>query len=378
MSEASLVLRAPSANRVYAQAAGALTLAEAHWVLGAHLGEVPALRARTVGGMEALEVRRAGEAAPGGASVSEDGDDRLGRLLASLSGTLGVLDVEQEDPVAPLLRPRTMPSLLRHPDDLETILKYPGKTNEQFTALLVNLAAALSTRRSGLFDGSLSLLDPLCGRGTTLHRALRLGLSPLGAEIDRKDVEAHRAFLTTWLRTHRYKHTVDSTRLTVRGEQLGIRWDAELAADKHALRAGDGQRLTVLGCDTTRLGEVLPARSIDALVADLPYGVQHGARTAGTWQRSPLEVLRAAAPGWRSLLRDGAGLALAVNRHTLDHAAATAVLAEAGLRVLSRDGAFRHRVDASIDRDVLLAIPTDHPRAEELCALGADQENLTS
>jgi hypothetical protein len=45
--------------------------------------------------------------------------------------------------------------------------------------------------------------------------------------------------------------------------------------------------------------------------------------------------------------------------------------------VLSRDGAFRHRVDQSIDRDILLAVPHDHPRAEELAALGADQANDT-
>jgi hypothetical protein len=371
MSEVSLLLRAPSANRVYAQAAGALSRAEAHWVLGAHLGAVPALRERRIGGMDALEVRR-----PAPTAAAEDG--RLDALLATLSGTLGVLDVQQEDPAAPenpLLRPRTLPDVLRHPSDLETTLRYRGKTNEQFTALLVNLAAALSARRDGLLDGTLDLLDPLCGRGTTLNRALRLGLSPVGAEIDRRDVEEYRAFLGTWLRTHRWKHTLETARLTVHGEQLGSRTEAELAPDKQTLRRGDGQRLTLLACDTARLGEVLPARSVDALVGDLPYGVQHGGRAGGTWQRSPLEVLRAAAPVWRSLLRDGAGLALAVNRRTLDHAEASAVLADAGLRVLSADGAFRHRVDQSIDRDVLLAVPDDHPRADELAALGTDQED---
>ena len=374
MSEVSLLLRAPSANRVYAQAAGALSRAEAHWVLGAHLGGVPALRERRIGGMGALEVRRP---APAAASAAPD-HRRLDALLATLSGTLGVLDVQQEDPAAPespLLRPRALPDVLRHPSDLETTLRYRGKTNEQFTALLVNLAAALSTRRDGLLDGTLDLLDPLCGRGTTLNRALRLGLSPVGAEIDRRDVEEYRAFLGTWLRTHRWKHTLETTRLTVHGEQLGSRTEAELAPDKQTLRRGDGQRLTLLGCDTARLGEVLPARSVDALVGDLPYGVQHGGRADGTWQRSPLEVLRTAAPGWRSLLRDGAGIALAVNRRTLDHAEASAVLADAGLRVLSADGAFRHRVDQSIDRDVLLAVPDDHPRADELAALGTDQED---
>ena len=364
MTSTMAVLRAPSANRVYASRSGPLAAAEAHWVLGAHLGAPSRVTERAVGGMDALRIEGL-----------EFGDGDALRLLGSLSGTLGVL--EQVDGGAgeegPLLRPLDIPSVLRHPDDLETILKYPGKTNEQFTALLVNLAAALSTRRAGLFDGTLTLLDPLCGRGTTLNRALRLGLSPLGAEIDRKDVEAYRAFLATWLRTHRYKHTVTDGRLTRHGKQLGIRIDAELAPDKQAQREGRGQTLTVYGCDTRELAHLLPARSVDAIVGDLPYGVQHGGRSAAGWQRSPLEVLAEAAPGWRSLLRDGGGMALAVNRHTLARSDATAVLADAGLRVISADGAFRHRVDQSIDRDVLLAIPTDHPQAEQLAALGTDE-----
>lgn len=390
MNEVSLVLRAPSANRVYAAAAGPLASAEAHWVLGAHLGTPPRLRERTVGGMDALEIQldHTGAASPAEAEVlvpeaSEPGSttETVGRLLGSLSATLGVLDVVRDGVAeggSPLLRPRDLPTTLHHPSDLETVLRYPGKTNEQFTALLVNLAAALSTRRAGLFDGSLALLDPMCGRGTTLNRALRLGLSPIGGEIDRKDVEVYSAFLGTWLRTHRYKHTLETSRLTVRGEQLGSRIDAELAPDKQTLRAGRGQRLTLLGCDTARLGELLPAASVDALVTDLPYGVQHGSRAGGSWQRSPLEVLQAAAPGWRKLLRQGAGLALAINRHTLSHDQASAVLADAGLRVLSADGAFRHRVDQSIDRDILLAVPTDHPHAEELAALANHQENHSS
>lgn len=376
MTQVSLAVRAPSANRVYAQAAGALALAEAHWVLGAHRGTVPVVSERVVGGMDALEVHTDDDAAPATAAT--------GRLLGSPSSTLGVLDVVEEPTTspavsaAPLLRPRDLPGILHHPADLETILRYPGKTNEQFTALLINLAAALSTRREGLFDGSLSLLDPLCGRGTTLNRALRLGLSPIGAEIDRKDIEEYRAFLGTWLRDHRLRHTLDSTRLTVHGEQLGTRLEVQLAPDKRTLRDGGGQHVTVLGCDTVRLGELLPDASVDALVADLPYGVQHGSRAGGAWQRSPLEVLRAAVPGWRRLLRDGAGLALAVNRRTLDHEQASAVLAGSGLQVLSPDGAFRHRVDRSIDRDVLLAVPSNHPRVEQLAALAADQENRTS
>jgi hypothetical protein len=369
MTSSLLVLRAPSANRVYTAAAGALTAREAHWVLGAHLGAPVPIREREIAGLEHLEIR------------AEDTDSVRG-LLATLSsafavfapqdGASGAADVGPgaADADEPLLRPVRLPHMLRHGSELETTLRYPGKTNEQFTALLVNLAAALSTRRARLLDGELSLLDPTCGRGTTLNRALRLGLSPTGADLDRKDLEAYRAFLVTWAKQRRLPHTQSSGRLRIPGQSPGSRWDLELAADRAAQRAGDTQGVHVLTCDTTHLDEVLPSRSVDSLVADLPYGVQHGARTE-SWQRSPLDLLQAAAPAWRSLLRDGGGMALALNRRTAPYESVRGILGEHGLEVVSRDGEFRHRVDQSIDRDVVLAVPSSHPQRERLHELAA-------
>ena len=154
MTQASLVTRAPSADRVCARAAGALARAGAHRVPGARLG------------------------------------------------------------AAPLLRPRELTDVLHHPAGLERILRCPGTNDEQFTAL------------------------------------------------------------------------------------LGTRIEADLAPDQRARNDGGGQHVTVLGCDTVRLGELLPAAS-------------------------------------------------------------------------------RQRVDRSIDRDVLRAVPTSHPRVEQLAALAADQEDHT-
>ncbi|MCL6422097.1 hypothetical protein Bequi_01610 [Brachybacterium sp. JHP9] len=359
MTDLLSLLRAPSANRVYAAQAGPLALAEARWVLGAHHGPSLAVRPEEVAGIEHLRIS------------SRDPEERIGpqstlpALAAQLSSAFAAfapVDLEGEE----LLRPARLPDVHHHASALETTLRYPGKTNEQFTALLLNLAAALSDRRAGILDGSLAVLDPICGRGTTLSRALRLGLSPVGADIDSADVDAYRAFLLTWAKQGRLKHSSRASRLTVSRRQLGTRFELELAKDKAAQRAGRAQRLTLLGCDTTELGSVLPSGSVDAIVADLPYGVQHGARSEARWSRSPLDLLGAAAPVWRSLLRAGGGMALAVNRHTAPFASARAVLAEHGFTVLSRDGEFRHRVDQSIDRDVILAVRSDHPRMAAL------------
>src|SRR6185295_13713680 len=87
--------------------------------------------------------------------------------------------------------------------------------NEAFTHLLVNLALAAG---AGAFDRVLAgepvrLLDPVCGRGTTLNRAVVYGLHAVGVEHDKRDVEAYEAFLLGWLQDKRLKHQVERARL---------------------------------------------------------------------------------------------------------------------------------------------------------------------
>ena len=83
-----------------------------------------------------------------------------------------------------LLRPVTPPEWRYLPDSLNTILKYPGKTNEQFTRLLVNLAegACLSLRDKP------TLLDPMCGQGPTLFEAALRGWNAVGLEVQEQPV----------------------------------------------------------------------------------------------------------------------------------------------------------------------------------------------
>jgi tRNA G10 N-methylase Trm11 len=119
----------------------------------------------------------------------------------------------------------------------------------------------------------------------------------------------------------------------------------------------DRRVVDVVHDDTTRVREHLGARTVDALAADLPYGVQHGATTAGRAARTPDALLEEALPAWREVLRPGAGVALSWNLRTLPrHRLVELVLAHGyELRRPADDDAFVHRVDRSITRDVLVA-----------------------
>jgi Putative RNA methylase family UPF0020 len=325
-----LVLLAPSSNRVYAGDAPAITAAESEIVVSAacpagFLGAVPT----SVEGIRYLAVELADEVDPS--------------ILGGLAATHAVFARE-----GPLLRPVRAPAGMRFDDDLLTIPKYPGKTNEQLTRVLLNVTLA-STDLPHL--GPLTVLDPLAGRGTTLSWALTLGHHAVGVEVERREVEAYAAFLTTWLRRKRLKHRIGSHSLRRNGVQLAEVLEAQVGRD-------DPHTLTVYAADTLSTADLLQRRRVDVVVTDAPYGVAHGSRGArGGRDRSPAQLLEAALPVWVSVLRPGGAVGIAWNTHGLSRDDLAALCGKAGLEVCD-DAPYRrfaHRVDAGIHRDLLIA-----------------------
>jgi len=344
----------PSHNRVYADAAPALARAEfAVLAAAAPDGAIDeeSVTESVIGGVPYVTFETGG--------LSQRDAD----LLANLSSLYALFEVTGEPP-RPVLRPVPLRRLDRFDDDLLTILKYQGKTNEQFTKLLLNVTLASSSSVSSVGapgTGRLAVLDPLCGRGTTLNQALMYGFDARGADIDARDVEAYAVFIQRWLKDKRLKHQADFSPVRRDRKVVARRLTAEFAATKDEYKAGDVQRLEVVETDTTRIGDFFRPASADLVVADLPYGVQHGSHVTGraggrTLARSPLDLLQAAAPAWARALRPGGALGISWNTLVTRRADAAGALAAAGLEVLdsARYRAFRHRVDQAITRDILI------------------------
>jgi SAM-dependent methyltransferase len=274
--------------------------------------------------------------------------------LSNLSAAYALFELTDDE----LLRPVPLTPLDRYDEDLLTILKYSGKTNEQFTKLLLNVTAlASSLTRDGL-DRPLRVLDPMCGRGTTLNQVLMYGWHASGVDLDRKDVEAYATFLKTWLEHKRLKHRLKVVQVRRDRKVIGRRLDAETAPTRERWDAGATQQVTVLTADTTTVAEHFRRESFDLLVVDLPYGVQHGSRGADRGlARNPTELLDAALPGWCEVLRPGGAMGLSWNTHVARRDDVVARLRGHGLDVLDRppyDG-FAHRVDQAILRDLVVA-----------------------
>jgi tRNA G10 N-methylase Trm11 len=315
---------------VYAGSAPAITAAEAEIVVSAAVpGGIGGAEPTTLEGVPYLSVELAEDVSP--------------TVLGGLAATYAVFCREGD-----LLRPVEAPAGLRLDDDLLTIPKYPGKTNEQLTRTLLNVTVAAADL--GHRD-RLTVLDPLAGRGTTLSWALALGYDAVGVEVERREVEAYAAFLTTWLRRKRLKHRIGMTTLRRSGQRLAEVLEAQVGRD-------DPQSLTVYAADTLMTAELLQRRRVDVVVTDAPYGVAHGSRGHSGRNRRPAELLEAALPVWVSVLRPGGAVGIAWNTHGLSRDVLVGLCSAAGLEVRD-DGPYRgfaHRVDAGIHRDLLVAV----------------------
>ncbi|MBO0812667.1 MAG: site-specific DNA-methyltransferase [Microlunatus sp.] len=325
-----LILITPSANRVFAGQAAGLTATELEICARFAVAEVGV---RTLAGVDYVGFETSDYPA-------------VAERVAGLSSAYAIFEQ-----VGDLLRPVELINTDRFADDLVTIPKYQGKTNEQFTRMLVNITAASMAREA---TGTVTLLDPLAGRGTTLSVGLTLGYDVAGVESDVKAVEAYAAFLKTYLRRKRLKHKAAIDPVRREGRSLGRKLQVEVTPD-----GSRTQQLTVFTGDTRQSAALFGKRRFDLVVADAPYGVVHGAShdDHGRRDRSPAGLLADALPVWAGQLKHGGALGISWNTYGLTREELAATATAAGLEPLA-DGPYLrlgHRVDASIHRDVFIA-----------------------
>lgn len=332
----------PSFNRVYTRSAPEVLAAEL------------AFTDRVVLGGRIVATRRVER---GGATFVElDVDEPLTpdelTVLVGLSSVYVLFEVRDD-----ALVPADVAAVAWYDDDLLTTLRYSGKTNEQFTQLLVNVAvaasdAATARRRAG---APVRLLDPMAGRGTTLNQGLMMGFDVTGIEVEQRDTDAYGQFLTTWLEGKRIKHRIQSW--TYRKGRPTTAHQTRVTIKRVVGGEPADQVVDIIHDDTLNAREHLKRSSADVLVADLPYGIQHGSRTA-QWgsSRDATGLLVEALPVWRSVLCGGGAMSLAWNRRMVARADLVALLVDAGFDVLDPDDrSFEHRVDRTISRDLVVA-----------------------
>jgi SAM-dependent methyltransferase len=267
--------------------------------------------------------------------LAEVTDDAPLETLGRLSATSECFEVLP----GPLLRPLDRTSSSFVPPELAEARRYRGKTSEVFTRILLNLALFARSTPPG---ARVRVLDPVAGGGTTLFAALALGHDAVGIEQSRKDVETTAAFTREFCREARIPHSEEripkgTRRFTL---QLGPRDDQRLLV----LQEGDTREADEL------LRTIPGGARFDAIVGDLPYGIQHdgGAQT----------LLTEALPAWARILSPGGSLAVAWDATRLRRETMEAIVRE-HLAVLDSSpyDELAHRVDRVIkQRDAIVAL----------------------
>ena len=341
------ILVSPAANRVYAKASIRLLQSEIRVFNDAVLGgKVQQLGETTIGGVPYISMES-------GPLSAEDV-----AYLSNLSSFYALFEAVEGE----LLRPVTVAPLDKFGSDLLTTQKYPGKTNEHFTKLLFNVTAVSAASPADWLSGRMTVLDPMCGRGTTLNQGMMYGLDVTGVDIDAKDFDAYSVFLATWLKNSRLKHKIEHATIRRGNERLGRRLDVSVGVTKEAYKAGSALRVSYVNGDTRRCADFFKPGSFDVLVTDAPYGVQHGSR-AQKLARSPLELLAESIPAWAVVLRSGGAVGISWNTYVARREELAELLAAHGFTVLDSAGfdGFAHRVDQAINRDLIVARKTTQP-----------------
>ena len=242
--------------------------------------------------------------------------------------------------------------------DLPAILKYKGKTNEMFLQLLIN-AALYSSNFWEVADQPLELLDPMCGRATSLFVAVNRGWNATGADVDRADLKEAETFLKRYLEYHRFKHAVSKESRTLKqGKRAAAVTRFDFSDTPEHFKDKQTLRLSLVNLDAAQAGDAYGKNAFHIIACDLPYGVRHDAQlpaSSAPKGKNWLEGLLARAlPGWKAALKPGGAIAVSFNAQTFKLERLRTMMAAAGLEVLS-GGAydqFSHWVEQAITRDI--------------------------
>lgn len=236
--------------------------------------------------------------------------------------------------------------------DLPGILKYKGKTNEQFTEMVIN-TALYSSAFAGKAQERLSFLDPMCSKGTALFLAINRGWNADGTDVCGADLREMNQFFKRYLEYHRIKHSSGKRSATMKNAKPVTVNEFTFSDSVENYRAGNTALMRYAECDCGKVASCFTKTRYHIITADLPYGVQHSAGKE-TFEG----LLRRVIPAWREVLRPGGAIALSFNANTIKPALIREILASSGLTVMEGgeyDG-FSHWVEQAVTRDIAVAV----------------------
>ena len=331
-----LILQHPGHNRVYYNAADKLALAE--------LKIASTKLSVTIQNLAIEEIARVRYLTFESDTPLND-DDFI--IISRLSFIFAIYSLEG-DMLSPI---EAFPYHYVNPK-IGTLLKYHGKTNELFTKMMVNIAMLSSDYT--LHD-TIEMLDPCCGRGTTLFEGAVYGYNSYGVELDLKAVQEGTLYFKKFVEEERYKHKTDSRQVagTSKADATYIYEFEYTKSKKETVQ----KRFGMICGDTQEMAKYFKNNRFHLIIGDLPYGIYHHNTRDERAMRNPSELLEVSLSEWCKVLKQGGIIALAWNSFLVSRVKLVELFEAKGFEVLSSEAycELEHMVDRSIKRDVLVA-----------------------
>ncbi len=254
-----------------------------------------------------------------------------------------------------LLKPLNETKVPYFKTDLSSILKYSGKTNEDFTGMMINVGI-FSSKFAKAFDTPLQILDPMCGRGTTLYQGLIMGYNVSGIEINPRECDEIDKYLKRYLRFHKYKHDASHQTIVVDKKKKGKKYTIETANTIENFKAKDRRKIQYASGNTLDINDYYKKDSFHVIATDIPYGVQHSGTSKDTFVDIE-KLLGEAAFAWHKVLKKGGTVVISYNNFTLKKETLQKLFEAAGYTALMKapyDG-FEHWVEQAVNRDIFVA-----------------------
>ena len=239
-------------------------------------------------------------------------------------------------------------------EDLPEILKYKGKTSTSFLRLMINVARSVSG--FSLSSDPLTVIDPVCGKGTACFCAVQSGMNSVGLDLDRKAVHEACDYFSRYLKINMLKHTCRKSSETAGNTSLPV-VDFVFADTREHYILNRTRFLRLATGDTEMIAYLCRRFPGHLLIADLPYGVQH-APQFGAKPESFSSLFSRALPAWKKALLPGGVAAVSYNTLTFPTIQVSEIARSAGWIPCKIDFCthFCHEVEQAVVRDVIFLI----------------------
>ena len=197
------------------------------------------------------------------------------------------------------------------------------------------IRAMLNLSYNAAFIGS--VLDPMGGYGQTLFECVLRGIDGATLEISptasRRSAENLRKLL----------------------QRLGRNFEESHDGTRHLFVTHDSpqNRYQIINGDTREAHRYLPNQQFDSLITDFPYGVRAGSRNEKLTPIPLDELLNAALPSWKRLLKQNGTVVVAYNLKTLPRETVLDLIQKHGFRQRFADADLRARISSKIHRDLV-------------------------